>query len=159
MKLSEIAEFIVEHNPDCCMAVNHEILKGCRENWYEESLVDTLMNYYMYEELWLCGCGCPEYTYEVIRRYLHIRDSRFENHLNYEDVCKMYKINLHIDNDDSIQYGLLQFMMYALDQCGFTEHGSSIGGCWITDKGGRLLTVLDAWYEREGEQVLEMYKL
>ena len=36
-------------------------------------------------------------------------------------------------------------MMYVLDYKGFTEHGGSIGGCWLTDKGRRLLTVLDAW--------------
>lgn len=31
-----------------------------------------------------------------------------------------------------------------------TEHGSGIGGCWLTEDGERLLTVLDAWYESGG---------
>lgn len=47
--------------------------------------------------------------------------------------------------------GLLQFMAYILDDRGFTEHGSSIGGCWLTEKGEMFLTVLDAWdqYNKE----------
>ena len=43
-------------------------------------------------------------------------------------------------------------MMYVLDHNGFTEHGNSIGGCWITDKGRRLLTVLDAWHDSENNK-------
>ena len=31
MRLSEIAEFVVEKYPDCCMAVNNVVSKGCRE--------------------------------------------------------------------------------------------------------------------------------
>lgn len=145
MRLSEIAEFIVEHNQDCCMYYNNNVVKGCREDWYEESLIDPLMDYYMYEELNLCGCGNPEFTYSVIRKYLHIREDWYMDKLKYDDVLQRYKEDLHIDNNDSLQSGLLQFMMYILDYKGFTEHGGSIGGCWLTDKGRRLLTVLDAW--------------
>lgn len=65
--------------------------------------------------------------------------------LEYDGVLQRYKEDLHIDDNDSLQSGLLQFMMYILDHKGFTEHGGSIGGCWLTDKGRRLLTVLDAW--------------
>lgn len=155
MRLSEIAEFIVEHNQNCCMYYNNDVIKGCKEDWYEEYLVKPLMDYYMYEELDLCGCGCPEDTYEVIRRYLHIRNDWYENKLQYDDVIAKYKTDLHINDDDLIQAGLLQFMMYVLDEKGFTEHGSGIGGCWLTDKGKRLLTVLDAWYDSENNEVEE----
>ena len=55
-----------------------------------------------------------------------------------------------MDYDDSIQYGMLQFLAYVLDSYGFTTHGSGIGGCWLTEDGERLLTVLDAWYESGG---------
>ena len=57
MKLSEIAEYVVKHNRDCTMAINRAIVNNCREDWYEKSLIEPLMDYYMYEELNLCGCG------------------------------------------------------------------------------------------------------
>ena len=41
MRLSEIAEFVVEKYPDCCMAVNNVVNKGCREEWYEEYDTDV----------------------------------------------------------------------------------------------------------------------
>ena len=59
MKLSEIAEHIIQYNPDCCMAENKEVITGCREQWYEESLINPLMDYYMFEVMDLCGCGNP----------------------------------------------------------------------------------------------------
>lgn len=68
-----------------------------------------------------------------------------------ERVQQRYKTELNIDDQDDIQWGLLQFMAYILDDRGFTEHGSSIGGCWLTEKGEMFLTVLDAWdqYNKE----------
>ena len=153
MKLSEIAELIVERNPECRMAYNKNVIKGCRDSWYEESLIDPLMDYYMYTELKLCRCGIPEDTYEVMRRYLHIRDDMVTNKLQCKDVVERYKTDLHIDDNDSLQAGLLQFMMYMLDEHECTEHGSSIGGCWLTDKGRRLLTVLDAWHNSENNKL------
>ena len=69
---------------------------------------------------------------------------------SYDLVKESYNVNLHMDYDDSIQYGMLQFLAYVLDDYGFTEHGSGIGGCWLTEDGERLLTVLDAWYESGG---------
>ena len=149
MKLSEIAEYVVNNNPGCCMAYNHEVNKGCREDWYEEYLIDPLVSFYIHEKMNLCGCGIPEDTYEVIRQYLHVRKNRFEENLSYEDVKEKYKIDLHIDCDDFIQYGILQFLAYVLDSYGFTTHGGGIGGCWLTEDGERFLTVLDAWRNRE----------
>lgn len=108
------------------------------------------MDYYTFEVLHLCGCGSPEDTYEVIRRYLHIRKARFRDDLSYDLVKESYNVNLHMDYDDSIQYGMLQFLAYVLDSYGFTTHGGGIGGCWLTEDGERLLTVLDAWYESGG---------
>lgn len=43
-------------------------------------------------------------------------------------------------------------MMYILDDKDFTTHGSSIDGCWLTKKGQRLLTVLEAWRTREDKE-------
>lgn len=149
MRLSEIAEYVVDNNPDCC--VKNEVIRGCRTESYEESLIEPLLNFYMYEKMDLCGCGIPENTYEAIRRYLRIRKSCFEENLSWEDVTERYRTNLHIDYDDSMNYGILQFLAYILDSYGFTEHGSSVGGCWLTREGEKLLVVLDAWHDLEEE--------
>ena len=153
MKLSEIAEHIAKINPDCCMVYNCEVIHGCRESWYEESLINPLVDYYMFDVLHLCGCGNPEDTYEAIRKYLHIRKFYYENkEFTWENIKEEYKTQLSIDVDNDVEYGILQFMMYVLDRSGFTEHGSSVGGCWLTEDGERLLTVLDAWHEKENKE-------
>ena len=33
-------------------------------------------------------------------------------------------------------------LAYAMDAAGFTDHGSSIGGAWLTDEGKMFLFVL-----------------
>lgn len=145
MRLSEIAQHVVECDPCGYMHLSNEYIKDCKEDWYEESLIRPLMDYYMYEKLHLCGCGSPEDTYEVIRRYLHIRKDWRDNSVPYEKVIERYKTDLGIDADNNMHYGILQFLMYVLDDNGFTEHGSSVGGCWLTKNGEMLLAVLDAW--------------
>ena len=45
MKLSEIAEYIVDNYPESNIAYNNDVIKGCREEWYEESLIDPLLDF------------------------------------------------------------------------------------------------------------------
>lgn len=152
MKLSEIAKYIADNYPESNIAYNNDVIKGCREERYEESLIDPLLDFYIHEELGLCGCGNPEFTYETIRRYLSIRNEFIISKIDYQEVINRYKNDLLLDYYNDIQYGLLQFMMYILDDKDFTTHGSSIDGCWLTRKGQRLLTVLEAWRTREDEK-------
>lgn len=88
MKLSEIAEHIIEKYPNCCMSNNNNVVKGCREKWYEESLIDPLMDFFSYELLHLCGCGTPEDTYELIRKFLTIRFEWQSRKISYEEVIR-----------------------------------------------------------------------
>ena len=154
MKLSEIAEYIVKKYPDCCMVENHTVTNGCREDWYEEHLIDPLMDFFSYEIIDMCGCGSPEDTLEMIRRLLHIRNNWHDgdnSKKSWEQKNEQYNIQLHINYEDEMNYGLLQFVMYMLDKCGILEHGSSIGGCWLTELGKMYLEVLDKWSEQENK--------
>jgi len=36
------------------------------------------------------------------------------------------------------------FLLYELDRLGLTDHGSSVWGCWLTDRGRDLLAELDS---------------
>ena len=132
MTLNEIAKKIL--NIDLNNIADPEYLKELVENYPEEEelLIEPLMDYFMYEKLDLCGCGSPEVSYEVIRRYLHIRKDAHDGNLPYDEIRDRY---------------MLQFLMYSLDSCGFTEHGISIGRCWLTESGEMLMIVLDAWHE------------
>jgi len=147
MTLNEIVKKIL--SIDSNNMANPEYLKQLVENYPEEKelLIEHLMDYFMYEKLGLCRCGSPEVSYEVIRRYLHIRKDAHDGNLPYDEICDRYMSDLHIDSSDKLQYGTLQFLMYSLDSCGFTEHGSSIRGCWLTESGEMLMIVLDAWHE------------
>lgn len=149
MRLSEIAEYIVEKYPDCCLASNRDFIKGCREDWYEEFLIDPLMDFFSFEWMDMCGCGCPDYTYELIRKILIIRSEWQDKKITYEEVIKRYKVDLDLDDDNNNQYGALQFILYILDARQIVEHGSSVGGCWLTGLGKMYLTVLNAWHDRE----------
>ena len=91
MKLSEIAEYIADNYPESNIAYNNDVIKGCREEWYEESLIDPLLDFYMHEELGLCGCGNPEFTYETIGRYLSIRNEFIISKIDYQEVINRYK--------------------------------------------------------------------
>lgn len=151
MKLSEIAEWVIEKYPDSCISCNNVVINGCREEWYEESLVDELMDFFSYEIVGMCGCGVPEDTHEVIRRVLHIRKDWEDKKIAYESVQERYYNDLNLDTASALDYGMLQFILYMLDSKDILEHGSGIGGCWLTKLGDMYLTVLDAWYEQDSK--------
>lgn len=131
------------------MAVNNVVSKGCREDWYEEYLIDELMDFFSYEIMGMCGCGCPEGTHDIIRKILNIRVERFEKDIKYDEIQERYKEELHLDTQDSLHYGVLQFIFYMLDSKEIVEHGSSIGGCWLAELGKMYLDVLNTWHDRE----------
>lgn len=138
MNLNEIAEYVTKNYPDSCIAYNGY------DDW---TLLDDLMEFFNCELMDMCGCGNPDDTYEVIRRVLNIRHDRCSNIINYDEARQRYKDDLHLDPDDDIQYGALQFILYKLDSCGIVEHGSSISGCWLTELGEMYLTVLNEWHK------------
>lgn len=147
MTLNEIAKKIL--SIDSNNVTDPEYLKELVENYPEEEelLIKPLMDYFMYEKLDLCGCGSPEDSYEAIRRYLHVRKDAYDDTFPYNEVYDRYMSDLHINCFDELQYGILQFLMYILDSCGFTEHGCSVSRCWLTESGEMLMIVLDAWHE------------
>lgn len=149
MKLSKIAEYIVKKYPGCCLESSRDFIKGYREDWYEESLIDPLMDFFSYELMDMCGCGCPDYTYELIRKILIIRYEWQNKKLSFDEAKERYKSDLDLDYYNENQYGALQFILYVLDARQIVEHGSSIGGCWLTDLGEMYLEVLNAWHDRE----------
>ena len=88
---------------------------------------NTTGMYEIIHELGICGCGRPEEAYAAVHEML-IRS----------------KTGKLIEPDEPH----VLYMAYNLDHLGFLEHGSSIYGAWITDKGEELLTALDIFKEK-----------
>ena len=104
---------------------------------YEDDLTAVLKWYY-FEKLGWCGCGCPEAVMEVIANYLEARS------LPYPESDKKMKTYFAPDGDEN---PLVMCLAYTLDDKGFTEHGSSIFSCWLTDDGKYFL-----WAIREAQK-------
>lgn len=70
----------------------------------------------------LCGCGSPGMCWDSLIWYLEICTSK-ENYFNTENSFEL-------------------FFMYVISHLGLTEHGTSIYGSWITEKGKECLNWL-----------------
>ena len=150
-KLSNYMKYIIKTYQDGCAAYNwiqgsyNEILTNKRlpEEYEIEDIVEDCLKEFHYEDLGLCGCGCPEETYEVIRKILNIQSSNAK----WETKQKQFSELCNADMDNANYSGLIQFVLYVLDNKGFLEHGSSIGGSWLTEKGKIYLDLLNALSE------------
>lgn len=88
--------------------------------------------------LHLCGCGCPEDAYNFCRDALACFDRRgcHDNPptrawINAEDALKV----LVQDRPDDAAHVLAHLLSH-LD---LLEHGSSVGGSWLTKDGERII--------------------
>jgi hypothetical protein len=79
-------------------------------------------------DLNLCGCGNPEDAYVLIRDLLGL--APFYDHPQ--------QVRDRIGGDEGAQHIVLSLM----DHTGLIEHGSSIGGSWITPKGEHFLGLM-----------------
>jgi len=73
-------------------------------------------------ELPVCGCGQPELAFSVYRSLLRAYH-----------VATFYLVG------------------GVLDRLGAIEHGTSLDGAWLIEKGGRLLAILDRYAESQFE--------
>jgi len=91
-------------------------------------------SYLQIEYLGFCGCGDPTSAMILIRDILNsIKEGGTDQTLFPSD-------------------GLYYFMLYWLDDKGFTEHGTSIHGCWLTDLGKEILNDINWCLENEKEE-------
>lgn len=146
-KLKEIMQFVISEYPNGC--ANHNwrrcyyisIVENKQEieDFEIENIIEECMNEFIYEDLKLCGCGNPQDTYEVIRLILtaHNQEESEDKHKILNDICGINK------SEHNNYHGLIQFASYILDSHDFLEHGSSISGAWLTEKGKLFLELLN----------------
>ena len=73
---------------------------------------------------WFCGCGQPEEATASLLRLL-----------------QLHPIYTHQREFDELvsSAGMQYLLLYMVDTMGLTEHGGSVGGAWLTDRGEALM--------------------
>jgi len=119
----------VEEEPTLNEIVEHlEKDPKFKEIYPCEDLYDVV-KYYYYDKLGWCGCGNPEVAILEVAKLL-----------------ESFKTDVNLLKDP-----LSLCLAYELDRAGFTEHGSSVYGSWLTDDGRYFL-----WAIREAEKTGEL---
>lgn len=97
--------------------------------------------------LGLCGCGCPEETLDTalgVLSAIEVRSAAWE--ANDDSAAEQaYEQLNRLAPFEGEHAGLGYAFMYMLDAHGLLEHGSSIGGSWLTDDGKEFLARLREW--------------
>jgi len=126
MAIQEVAKYICKKYPNSCLSSYYS------EKLIEYELFEECYKFFKYEKIGLCGCGDPDSVMDKIRVLLKIiRDNKEEQLQEAFGVSNIY------DNE------LLLFMIYILNDKDILEHGTGVGGSWLTEEGRMLLYVLE----------------
>lgn len=91
-----------------------------------------------------CGCGDPNSAMKIVRDTLQYC-------IDWKDKKGVY-IDWLVKNVFGGIEGAAYFVLYFLDHNGYTEHGSSVHGSWLTDKGEELLGDINWCLENEKDE-------
>lgn len=152
-RTKEIANYIIEKYPQSCISQNSK--NDTNNGWVTVSingvslrqssnLREQCEDFFYFEKLNWCGCGNPEIVKYEILKYLRIKDWWYDidySSETYKLLSRKFREAFGVND----VYGspLLLALAYTLDAAGFTEHGSSIGGAWITDEGRMFMFLLE----------------
>jgi hypothetical protein len=110
-------------------------MTGTREN-----VLDHVYKLF-YGDLGLCACGNPESAYSLVRDLLALAPFHKRTHAEIANLIGTE--------------GAYHLVLGQLDGAGLIEHGSSIGGSWLTPKGEWCLAALRTipdWSEIENSE-------
>jgi hypothetical protein len=119
---------------------DHEIRKPDAERDYDY-IFEYCYEIFVYEICNFCGCGCGIRVSGLIRSFLDCFDS-YDGTLFDSDIYKS-KFPGRTETE-------MEFMLKWVDSLGLSEHGTSVYGSWLTDKGVAfrgLLRKMDISYE------------
>lgn len=102
----------------------------CEDGCYHEDATD----YYQVKEFGFCGCYMPTENLKLIRDGLNHLKTRSE--YEYEEQIKRA---VEIFGNES-SYA---FFLYWVDKEELTEHGGSVWGSWLSEKGEQTLQDLE----------------
>lgn len=130
MDINYITDYIIKNYPDSCVAHNYANIP------YVE--LEELENFFYYEKLHWCGCGDPDSAKITVRDFLwalHVDETSWGK--QKERFIEKFGVDSVYENN------LLLCLAYTLDAAELTEHGSSIGGAWLTEEGRMFLWLLE----------------
>lgn len=133
--VNNIADYIIRNYDHSCLAFNGKESGDLRQDCED---------FFYFEKLNWCGCGAPVDVKREILKYFSILEwwsSDTHNDHLYNEKCKRYREAFGVDS--VYDNPLLLALAYSMDAAGFTEHGSSIGGAWLTTEGEMFLYVLE----------------
>ena len=87
-----------------------------------------------YGDLGMCGCGHDEDLKEFIVHFMEIQSKYRSSEISYEEREKLIK-SLITKNHILV----FEFILHTLNRSDLMDHGSSVGGSWLTDKGELFL--------------------
>lgn len=122
---------------------DHEVKKPDAERDYDY-IFEYCYEIFVYEICNFCGCGCGIRVSGLIRSFLECFDS-FDGTLFDSDIYEK-KFPGRTETE-------MEFMLKWVDSLGLSEHGTSVYGSWLTDKGiafRELLRKMDISYEIAG---------
>lgn len=159
-----IINYLTKCFPDSCFAHNYE---SCKNAFYDD-INEELYSYFRFEVLKWCGCGSPEEADKQVVKYLNLVDIPWRNKCytyleNIKDIDRKLKASKkmckeYFDCESVYDNPLLLCLAYSMDAAGFTEHGSSIGGARINDRGRIYRYAILKHLENEGELSNDQYR-
>lgn len=113
------------------------------DNFYKSELIEACTDFFYYEKLNWCGCGHPDAAKRVIRDYLRILYDFEKDNENEAQNRKCINLKNRFGFENVFENELLMCLAYTLDAAGFTEHGSSLSGAWLSEEGKMFLWLLN----------------
>lgn len=111
--------------------VSYEVLS---QDYYTEIDDEEFLTSFFVEAFGFCGCGCLTMSIKFIRDILNC----------YEDEKDWSTPHLKLDKakEACCNDNITDFILHWLDTVELTEHGGSVYGSWLTEKGNALRNYL-----------------
>jgi hypothetical protein len=103
---------------------------------YDGTTYETAEELVLTGMLDFCGCGAPDAAGKFLMNTLQGMKDFHDSKITWEERDAKF-------SDEGVRY----FVYYILEKEGLTEHGTSVNGSWLTDKGNEILTYLKEIYE------------
>ncbi|MGR9130754.1 hypothetical protein ACU8NX_18560 [Rhizobium leguminosarum] len=96
---------------------------------------DTEAQAMYFDQLGFCGCGSPEEVHKFVCDCLGAFD-REKQEPEWHDAIELIKETVTNDPENAAY-----FIAYVLDTLNLTEHGGTVGGAWLSDRGKQFLEI------------------
>lgn len=137
--IGSLVKYMLEAFSDSCFSINYGKNNNCR--WSDELIIVNAYKVFRYEVLGWCGCGDVKGSDDTVRYFL----TAMNGWDNRSDI-----LEIHFGVTSVYNNPLLLCLAYTMDAAEFTEHGTGIGGAWLSDRGKIYLWVLNKMKEIGG---------